>query len=454
MGVFIMATENESKTSENESIESKTTELKVRIFTDMPKNYVLVGRNKITKNVKIYKSPLACVHMPWFESIYKDMADKSEKWGIQKFQLGVDGLEAETELSIWWRIRQDEAADDMGFASRWASFILGFTGVEPSEYKDEEQDLKDREQDLNDRVNDLKKRIRNYNKSTSKSDSVKQQLLAEQKLLKDEQKALSVDKKEFNSRRKKAKKQRKKIRFSRWASMLLLAVLTILGFSTIGAISIIVPILTLSYVSFFHQDQEWVKKQGEYKCFMQEHMGISQLKDTIVSEVGSYYAKLNPDAIKNIKINLNSPDFASLKKELDSFSEDYGIEVFKIVPSPANLTAESDALLRRKKEADAKNYEIKAEADAELYRAQQEEQIKKIRQDRFLDLFESAKARGMSEEAASGWAQHQMNTEAEGTRFFNYGSGGPSPIFGFDAGQHNNGSSENTSEEKAKQKTK
>lgn len=424
----------EEELSERKSIESKTTITKVRIFTDLPKKYVLVGRNKITNNIKIYKSPMAFMHMPWLETLYIATKDNVQECKEQTYQLGVDGLEAKTRFSIWWRIRKDRTADDLTFTSRWISFFRDFGSSKSKYYKRDitnmENAIKQETKNLRIGIEKLNKDIAAGNFTTEEANRLRKE---KRRLMELRDVIIPEMKNELRERKERYKTNKRKTRTSRWLAASLIAALTGISGICLSPIVALIPLLiTFGYVSFFHQDQEWVEKQGEYKYFMQDDVKIEQFEEPVTAAIGKYFAHLSPDDIKNIKINLNAPEFSELKRELALLSKDYGIDVFKITVSPANLTEESDSLLKRKKQA-----------DADLYEAQKREEAKKLSQKRYLELMKEAiNEYKLEKKEAIEYVKTQMAMEANGTRFFNYG-GNANPIFGM-----------NCSQEEPKQKTK
>lgn len=259
------------------------TMFKIRMYTDIPPNAVLVGHNIFTKKPKIYKS--AFLHMPWFKSKFVTMENHNRDLAPKKYELGGSdgGLEITSDVAVTYRVTPIDPNMKMGFVERWRSVIAGF-------------------------------------RNNTASSIVKTALLAAG---------------------------------------------TVVGGIVALPLAIVIPVAAAGYVSFFHQDEEWVKEQGAYKAAYQSKAAMAELEQTIYEELRAFYASHSYDEIKGLKIDLNRPEFADLKAKLDVFATQYGIEATKITIKTADLTPESNQILQRQKEAEMKAKEIERQAQAQ-----------------------------------------------------------------------------------------
>lgn len=264
-------------------VTKEMTMFKVRMYTDIPPNAVLVGHNIFTKRPKIYKT--AFLHMPWFKSKFVTMENHNRDLAPKKFELGGtdSGLEITSDVAVTYRVKPIDANSKMGFADRWRSVIDSFETKTASSF----------------------------------------------------------------------------------LKLGLLTAGTIVGGIAAWPLALAIPAAAAGYVSFFHQDEEWVKQQGAYKAAYLSKAAMGELEQTIYEELRSFYAIHSYNDIKGMKIDLNKPEFADLKQKLDAFSAQYGIETTKITIKTADLTAESNQILQRQKEAEMRATEIERQAEAQ-----------------------------------------------------------------------------------------
>lgn len=264
-------------------VTKEMTMFKIRMYTDIPPNAVLVGHNIFTKKPKIYSA--AFLHMPWFKSKFVTMENHNRDFTPKKFQLGGSdgGLEITSDVAVTFRVTPIAQDDKMGFVQRWRSVFAKF--------------------------------------ATKPASSI--------------------------------------------VKTALLAGATVVGGIIAWPLAIAVPLATATYISAFHQDEEWVKEQGAYKAAYQSKAAMGELEQTIFEELRSFYASHNYDEVKGLKVDFNRPEFADLKDKLDRFAQQYGIEVTKVTIKTADLTPESDQILQRAKEAEMRATEIERQAQAQ-----------------------------------------------------------------------------------------
>ncbi len=104
------------------------TMFKIRMYTPIPPNVVLVGHNVFTKKPKIYESAL--FHMPWFRSKFVTLENHNRDLAKKKFELGGsdDGLEIVSDIAVTYCVKPiDKENAPMGFKERWMSVLSGFS---------------------------------------------------------------------------------------------------------------------------------------------------------------------------------------------------------------------------------------------------------------------------------------------------------------------------------------
>ena len=329
----------------NSLVTKSMTKFKVRMYTDIPPNAVLIGHNIFTKKPKIYSK--AFLHMPWFQSKFITMENHNIDLKPKKFQLGDNngaggngandsdmGLEVVSDLAITYRVKPIAQDSKMGFVDRWQSVINGF-------------------------------------KKHTGSSIVKTALLAGA---------------------------------------------TVVGGIIAWPLALAIPALSAGYVSFFHQDEEWVKEQGAYKAAYKSSAFMSELEQTVYEEINAFYATHTYAQIKGMTVDLSKPEFQELKRKLDALSDQYGIETTKVTIKSADLTPESDQILQRKKEAAMQAAEIERQAQA-----------KKAMNDRYLDLVERFSNAGVSPEKIPELVKIAMAQDLGNNAIVNVG-GGATPV--------------------------
>lgn len=270
-------------TGKKSLVTKEMTMFKIRMYTDIPPNAVLVGHNIFTKKPKIYHA--AFLHMPWFKSKFVTMENHNRDLAPQKFELGGadSGLEITSDVAVTYRVKPMDPNMKMGFVERWRSVVAGFR-----------------------------------NKTAS-----------------------SVVK------------------------TVLLTAGTVVGGIVAWPLAIAIPAVAAGYISFFHQDEDWVKEQGAYKAAYESKAAMGELEQTIYEELRAFYASHSYDQIKGLKVDFSRPEFADLKVKLDRFAQQYGIEATKITIKTADLTPESNQILQRQKEAEMRATEIERQAQAQ-----------------------------------------------------------------------------------------
>ena len=144
-------------------------------------------------------------------------------------------------------------------------------------------------------------------------------------------------------------------------------------------------------------------------CILMSPMGLTACSDDddeiiIEDEATPDEVKNNYtyDEIKGTKIDLNSPEFADLKKELEDYSKDRGVEITRISVKSSDLTPESNSILQKRREAEIKAKSIELEAKAKRRALDEEarglESIVKVLKDQGLsssDIAEYLRARAL-----------------------------------------------------------
>ena len=255
---------------------------KVRLYTNIPPNAVLVGHNHFTKNAKIYSKAL--FHLPWFESRYISMQTQNMDLKKQKYEINGQGLEIISDAAISYKVKPFKAENGgrYGVAQRWKSFINSF------------------------------------NKRPA----------------------------------------------SQFAKAAFIGAATIASAFFVGPFCMAIPALSAGYVTFFHQDPEYIKTQGIYKAAYESNVAKERLEQVVFDGLRVYYANHNYEQIKGKEVNLNDPEFAHLKRELDAVADEFGIEVTKINIQNADLTDKSNEILQKQREAEIEAERIKLTAVA------------------------------------------------------------------------------------------
>lgn len=264
-------------------VTKEMTLFKIRMYTDIPPNAVLVGHNIFTKNPKIYKKVF--LHMPWFKSKFVTMENHNRDLKSAKYELGGadSGLEITSDVAVTYRVTPMDPNVKMGFVERWRSVLSKF--------------------------------------STKPASSI--------------------------------------------VKTALLTGATVVGGIIAWPLAIAIPAATATYISAFHQDEDWVKEQGAYKAAYESKAAMADLEQIIYEELRAFYASHSYDEIKGLKVDLRNPAFADLKVKLDLFAQQYGIEATKITIKTADLTPESNQILQRQKEAEMRATEIERQAQAQ-----------------------------------------------------------------------------------------
>lgn len=110
------------------------TMFKIRMYTDIPPNAVLVGHNIFTKKPKIYKA--AFLHMPWFRSKFVTLENHNKDFAPKKFELGGSdsGLELVSDVAVTYRVKPIDTNMKMGFKERWQSVFSNLARGKVSSY--------------------------------------------------------------------------------------------------------------------------------------------------------------------------------------------------------------------------------------------------------------------------------------------------------------------------------
>lgn len=171
----------------------------------------------------------------------------------------------------------------------------------------------------------------------------------------------------FNGNRRKVVRQ--------YAKIATIGLLTVGATLIIGPFSLLIPALSAGYISIVYQDPDYIKKQGIYKYAFNngKETGIVSLEQKVYEALKNYYARHSYEEIKGKKIDFKSSEFDDVRAEFESVRKRFGIIVTDITETSADLTPESDALLRKKKEAEMEAEAIRqkgaAEADAKRMQA-------------------------------------------------------------------------------------
>ena len=227
---------------------------KVRMFTNIPSNYVLVGENIFTKNRKVYQK--AMFHMPWFRSRYIKMENQNMDLAKREFETSSGGLSVVVDAAVTWRVKPIESNYKMTVKTRWQSVLDN---------------------------------LRSGKIST---------------ILKTGAVALG----------------------------------TIAAGVFLGPIPLVaIPAISAGYVSFFHQDQEWVNRQGAIQRAYNTSAAMAELEQIIYGELNSFYATHTYEQVKGMRVDLSDPAFSTLNNSLREYSEQYGIEITKIKINPKHI---------------------------------------------------------------------------------------------------------------------
>ncbi len=277
---------------------------RVRMFTNIPSNCVLVGENIFTKNRKVYQKAL--FHMPWFKSRYIKLETQNTDLAKNKFELEGGSLSVVADVAVSWRIKPvGQTNYKMNPIRRWQSIIDGFRT----------------------------KTVSSVLKTVG------------------------------------------------------LAAATVLGGMVFSPALIAIPALTAGYITLFHQDQDWVNEQGAVQHAYNSASAMKELEQSIYGELEAYFASHTYEEVKGRRLDLSDPMFAALRRTLDEYSEQYGIEVTRLNLKSIDLTPESNDTLRRQKEA-----------DVQAYAAQKRAEGKQFDYDRIQAFMDSLEARGYTRE--------------------------------------------------------
>ena len=269
---------------------------KVRMYTNIPPNAVLVGNSIFTKKPKIYSKAL--FHMPWFQSRFITLETQNLDLTKEKFEVGSKGLEVISDLAISYKVLPmvNEQNEKYGLKDRWKAFKKSF------EQKPIAQTLK----------------------------------------------------------------------------MVALGAATVASAFVVGPFCLALPLIAAGYVSTSYQDPEYVKSQGAYNAAYNMTTATKELEQIVYAGLRSFYASYTYEEIKSKRVNLDEPEFADLKKDLDEFSKDRGVVITRISIKSSDLTEESNKILQKEREAEIESKSIKLKAEAQKVAIEEEAKAKKI----------------------------------------------------------------------------
>ena len=293
---------------------------RVRMFTNIPPNAVLVGSSMFTKNPKIYSKAL--FHLPWFQSRLITLETQNLDLAKERFEVGAKGLEVVSDIAVSYKVLPmlNKEKKKISVSDRWRAFKENF----------------------------------------------------------------------------------KKRPIAQSLKLVTIGAATIASAFVIGPFALSIPAIAAGYVSLGYQDPDYVKKQGAYNAAYNMTSATKELEQIIYSGLRTYYANHTYDEIKGTKIDLNSPEFADLKKELEDYSKDHGVEITRISVKSSDLTPESNSILQKRREAEIKAKSIELEAKAKRRALDEEarglESIVKVLKDQGLsssDIAEYLRARAL-----------------------------------------------------------
>lgn len=112
---------------ENNSLITREMEtFKVRMFTNIPPNAVLVGNSVITKNARIYTKAL--FHLPWFQSRFITLETQEQDLKKETYEVGTGGLELVADLAVGYKVLPMMNDDGKKYTvkDRWKAFTNRF----------------------------------------------------------------------------------------------------------------------------------------------------------------------------------------------------------------------------------------------------------------------------------------------------------------------------------------
>lgn len=295
-----------SDNHDNNQVSREMEAFKIRMYTNIPPNAVLVGHNVFTKNKKVYSK--AMFHMPWLRSRFISIETQNLDLKPENIEIGDKGLEAVADFAISYKISGLEKKNKLTIKDRWMSVLDGFMRPE--------------------------KRISSILKAA----------------------AVGVG--------------------AIGAGILLGPI----GFGALGVGAVLAG--TATYTTFFHQNEEWLERQGAVTAAYNNASAMKELEQIVYNELRVYYGKHSYEEVKSKNLDLNDPDLIDLKNALDTFKLDYGIEVKRVVNKKLDLTPKSNEVLQKKRqlEIDRENLALTAQVDLEV--AEKRDEIAKIAQAR------------------------------------------------------------------------
>lgn len=309
-----------SDNHDNNLVTREMETFKVRMFTNIPPNAVLVGHNIFTKNKRVYSK--AMFHMPWLRSRFISIETQNLDLNQDKIEIGDNGLEAIADFSVSYKISGLEKRNKLTIKDRWMGIIDGFSRPDK-------------------RVSSILKAV----------------LVG----------AATVG-----------------------AGILLGPI----GLGAIGVGAVLAG--TATYASFFHQNEEWLEKQGAVTAAYNNASAMKELEQIIYNELRAYYGSHSYEEVKTKNLDLNDPDLANLKRSLDTYKLDYGIEVTRVSNKKLDLTDKSNEVLQRKRENEIAREDKRKMGEVELDVARNRDLAAAIAQERRMLKIREYQAAGLS----------------------------------------------------------
>ena len=115
-----------------EHVTEEMTTGKIRLYTNIPPNALLVGHNIFTKNPKIYSKAL--FHMPWFESRFVSLETQNLDLPEKRYEVDGKGIEIVVDAAVSYKVKPLENTvrgsngrnHEYGIIDRWKNYINGF----------------------------------------------------------------------------------------------------------------------------------------------------------------------------------------------------------------------------------------------------------------------------------------------------------------------------------------